>query len=64
MELRWTANKTRTRHGALAFETNQEKRVEWCKEQIKTGDMDFDNVAFSEECMVQLGMSQKDNVLQ
>ena len=47
MELGWTAKKMR--YGVLVSETNQEKRVEWYKERIETGDMDF-----SDECTVQL----------
>ena len=52
MELGWTAKKTR--YGALVSEVNQEKRVNWCKEWMETGDMDFDDVIFSDECTVQL----------
>ena len=52
MELGWTAKKTR--YGALVSEVNQEKRVDWCKERMETGDMDFDDVIFSDECTVQL----------
>ena len=52
MELGWTANKTR--YGTLISESNQEKRVEWCKERVETNDMDFDDVLFTDECRVQL----------
>ena len=52
MELGWTVKKTR--YGALVSEANQEKRVEWCKERQETGDMDFDDVLFTDECTVQL----------
>ena len=48
MELGWTAKKTR--YGALISE---EKRVEWCKERIEKGDMDFYDVLFTDECTVQ-----------
>ena len=49
MELRWTVKKTR--NGTLVSEANHEKRVEWCKERQDTGDMDFDDVIFSDECV-------------
>ena len=52
MELGWTAKKTR--YGPLISEANQEKRVEWCKKRVDTGDMDFDDVLFTDECTVQL----------
>ena len=52
MELGWTAKKTR--YGAMITENNQEKRVEWCRERLDTGDTDFDDVIFTDECMVQL----------
>ena len=38
----------------MVSETNQEKRVEWCKERKDTRDMDFNDVVFSDECTVQL----------
>ena len=52
MHLGWSAKKTR--YGAMISEVNQEKRVEWCRERIATGDMDFDDVLFTDECTVQL----------
>ena len=52
VELGWAAKKTR--YGAMISENNQEKRVEWCKERLETGDTDFDDVIFSDECTVQL----------
>ena len=52
MELGWAAKKTR--YSALIPEVNQEKRAEWCTEQQTTGDMDFDDVIFTDECTVQL----------
>jgi len=52
VELGWTAKKTR--YGALVSEVNQEKRVEWCRERQETGDMEFDDVLFTDECTVQL----------
>ena len=32
----------------------KEKWGEWCKERLETGDMDFDDVIFTDECTVQL----------
>ena len=52
MELGWTEKKMR--YGALVSEANQEKRVEWCKERQETGDVDFDDVLFTDKCTVQL----------
>ena len=52
VELGWTAKKTR--YGALVSEVNQEKRVEWCRERQETGDMEIDDVLFTDECTVQL----------
>ena len=52
MELGWTAKKTR--YGALISEVNREKRVEWCTEKVTTGDMEFDDVIFSNRCTAQL----------
>ena len=52
VELGWAAKKTR--YGAIISENNQEKRVEWCKERLETGDADFDDIIFSDECTVQL----------
>jgi len=51
VELGWTAKKTR--YGALVSEVNQEKRVEWCRERQETGNMEFDDVLFTDECTVQ-----------
>lgn len=50
MKLGWTAK----RYSALISESNQEKQVEWCKERQATGDVDFDDVIFTDECTVQL----------
>ena len=30
----------------MISENNQEKRVEWCKERLETGDTDFDDIIF------------------
>ena len=51
-ELGWVAKKTR--YCALISDTNKEKRLEWCKQQQKSGDLDFDNVLWTDECTVQL----------
>ena len=59
MELRWTAKKTRYR--ALIPEGNQEKRVESCREQVQTGDMEFDDVTFTHEYTVQLESHRRIN---
>lgn len=48
----WSAKKMR--YGAMVSETNREKRVEWCQERLSTGDMDFEDVVFTNECTVQL----------
>ena len=52
VELGWTAKKMR--YGVLVSEVNQKKRVEWCRERQETGDMEFDDVLFTDECTVQL----------
>ena len=51
-ELGWVAKKTR--YCALISDTNKEKRLEWCKQQQKSGDLDFANVVWTDECTVQL----------
>ncbi len=51
-ELGWVAKKTR--YCALISETNQEKRVQWCEQQTESGDLDFENVLWTDECTVQL----------
>ena len=38
-ELGWVAK--RTRYCAMIAERNKEKRVEWCQEQIRTGDLQY-----------------------
>lgn len=50
-ELGWMVKKTR--YCALISENNQEKRVQWC--QIKyDGDLEFEDVVWTDECIVQL----------
>lgn len=51
-ELGWAAKKTR--YCALISESNQEKRVEWCQKQVEEGDLEFENVVWTDECTVQL----------
>ena len=51
-ELGWVAKKTR--YCALISSNNQEKRVEWCKKQQESGDLEFENVVWTDECTVQL----------
>ena len=43
-----------TRYCAMIAERNKEKRVEWCQEQIRAGDLRFTNVVWTDECTVQL----------
>ena len=45
-ELGWVAKKTR--YCALISEVNQEKRVQWCQKQIDDGDLDFENVVWTD----------------
>ena len=42
------------RYCAMITERNKEKRVEWCQEQIRAGDLRLTNVVWTEECTVQL----------
>ena len=51
-ELGWVAK--RTRYCAMIAERNKEKRVEWCQEQIRAGNLSFTNVVWTDECTVQL----------
>lgn len=51
-ELGWAAK--RTRYCALISENNQEKRMQWCESQIEEGDLEFENVVWTDECTVQL----------
>ena len=38
----------------MISDKNKEKRLEWCKQQQESGDLDFDNVVWTDECTVQL----------
>ena len=51
-ELGWVAKKTR--YCALISGSNQEKRLEWCKAQQASGDVEFENVLWTDECTIQL----------
>ena len=51
-ELGWVAKLTR--YCAMIAERNKEKRVEWCQEQLRAGDLRFTNVVWTDECTVQL----------
>ena len=51
-ELGWVVKKTR--YCALISENNQEKRVQWCQKQIDDGDLEFENVVWTDKCIVQL----------
>ena len=51
-ELGWVAK--RTRHCAMITEVNKENRVEWRQEQIREGDLSFNNVVWMDEYTVQL----------
>ena len=48
-----------TRYGAMISDNYQDKRVEWCKERIQSGDTDFDKDIFSKECTVQLESNRR-----
>ena len=45
-ELGWVAK--RTRYCAMIAEANK-KRVEWCKEQIRAGDLSFNTCVWTDE---------------
>ena len=51
-ELGWISKKVH--YCALTSEANMAKRVEWCKERLRTNDVDFDDVIWTDECTVQL----------
>ena len=42
LKLGWVAKKTR--YCALISASNEEKRLKWCEEQLKHGDLEFPNV--------------------
>ena len=35
-------------------EVNKEKKKQWCQERVDNGDLDMDDVIFTDECTVQL----------
>ena len=49
----------KTRYCALISENNQEKRVWWCQKQIDDGDLEFEDVVWTDECTVQLESHQQ-----
>ena len=40
-------------------EVNKEKKMKWCEDRISEGDLEFDNVIFMDECMVELQSTRK-----
>ena len=56
-ELGWISKKTR--YCALISDINRAKRVEWCKEQTRKKDLEFNDVIFTDECTVQLEPHRK-----
>ena len=50
--LGWTAK--RSRYCQLIREVNREKRVEWCLDRVIAGDLDLDDVIWTDECFVQV----------
>lgn len=55
--LGWTA--MRTRYCQLISEVNKEKRMEWCLDRVIAGDLDLDDVIWTDECSVQLESHRK-----
>ena len=55
--LGWTAK--RTRYCQLISEVNKEKRVEWCLDRVIAGDLDLNDVIWTDECSVQLESHRK-----
>ena len=51
-ELGWVAK--RTRYCALISTTNKEKRLDWCKSQQEKGDLEFEDVLWTDESTIQL----------
>lgn len=45
-ELGWVCK--RTRYCGLITETNQEKRLKWCEEQVQVNDVEFSDVIFTD----------------
>ena len=56
-ELGWVSK--RVRYCQLIREVNKEKRKIWCEDQISGGDLEFDNVIFTDECTVELQSTRK-----
>ena len=55
--LGWTSK--RTRYCQLISDVNKEKRVDWCLDVVLAGDLEFDDVIWSDECSVQLESHRK-----
>ena len=51
-ELGWVAK--RTRYCTLISTENQEKHLEWYKAQQASGELEFENVLWTDECTIQL----------
>ena len=43
-----------TRYCQLISVVNKEERVEWCLDMVTAGDLDLDDVIWTDECLVQL----------
>ena len=55
--LDWSSK--RTRYCQLISDINKEKRMEWCLEMVLAGDLDFEDVIWTDECSVQLESHRK-----
>ena len=56
-DLGWTTK--RTRYCQLISDVNKEKRMEWCLDRVIAGDLEFDDVIWTDECSVQLESHRK-----
>lgn len=43
----------------MISEVNEEKRVTWCLHQVTEGDLDFQDVIWTDECSIQLETHQR-----
>ena len=48
-ELGWVAK--HRRYCAMIAEAKKDNRVKWCQEQIRVGDLRFNNVVWTDECI-------------
>ena len=55
--LGWTSK--RTSYCQLISDVNKEKRMDWCLDQVLAGDLEFEDVIWTDECSVQLELHQK-----